>query len=132
MAEVASPLRPYARRFAIEPTKIQIFIGTESAGMVARTISLQRSARRPLHASHRLSRYQGDRGPHGLGFCLHEGCFKTYVLHRFHTARASRRNVCRRELLEPFGLLRRLGCIAARRKESPARSAVRGNSKKGT
>jgi hypothetical protein len=24
MAEVASPLRPYARRFAIEPTKIQI------------------------------------------------------------------------------------------------------------
>ena len=43
MAEVASPLRPYARRFAIEPTKIQIFIGTESAGMVARTIPFKRA-----------------------------------------------------------------------------------------
>ena len=32
MAEVSSPLRPYARRFAIESTKIQILIGTESAG----------------------------------------------------------------------------------------------------
>jgi Domain of unknown function (DUF2383) len=98
MAEVSSPLRPYPRRFAIEPTKIQIFIGPESAGMVARTISLQRSARRPLHASRRLSRHQGDRGPHGLGFCLHEGCFKTHVPHRSHTARASSRNVCRRNL----------------------------------
>jgi hypothetical protein len=34
MADVASPLRPYARRFAIEPTKIQILIGTESAAAV--------------------------------------------------------------------------------------------------
>jgi hypothetical protein len=30
MAEVASPLRPYARRFAIEPTKIPIFNGSHS------------------------------------------------------------------------------------------------------
>jgi hypothetical protein len=28
MAEVASPLRPYARRFAVEPTKIPIFNGS--------------------------------------------------------------------------------------------------------
>jgi hypothetical protein len=30
MAEVASLLRPYARHFAIEPTRIQIFNGTHS------------------------------------------------------------------------------------------------------
>ena len=70
MAEVASPLRPYARRFAIEPTKIQIFIGTRSPASfleIGDTCDLGALYLRLIAEGHEVWIFIAEKGCHGIG-----------------------------------------------------------------
>jgi hypothetical protein len=70
MAEVASPLRPYASRFAIEPTKIQILIGTNRpAGFleIGDTCDLSALYLRLIAEDHEVRIFIAEKECHGIG-----------------------------------------------------------------